>query len=158
MIRKLLIRCCVLVFAASLCMASADKTREDAPTAKHSSGRPLSKMPEIDKPVMFNTPKADAILTALQVFPADNPWNTDISKWPLHPNSKYIIASIGTDKPFRYNPDMSFILVPPGQKKVDVRLVGRSKQDKSLRCRYPWPADLGIPGGFARIVLGRRSN
>ncbi len=53
---------------------------------KHPSGRPLPKMPEINRPVMFNTPEADRILAALQVFPADNPWNTDVSKWPLHPN------------------------------------------------------------------------
>src|SRR5262245_55342436 len=144
MIHKLPVLCCVLIFAASLCMASADKTREDAPTAKHSSGRPLPKMPEIDKPVMFNTPKADEILAALQVFPADNPWNTDISKWPLHPNSKNIIASIGTDKPFRYNPDMGFILVPPGQKKVDVRIVGYP--DESDKGPFPVPDNMPIEG------------
>ncbi|HEY7156274.1 MAG TPA: hypothetical protein VH575_20070 [Gemmataceae bacterium] len=144
MIRKLLVLCCVPIFAASLSMASADKARENAPTAKHSSGRPLPKMPKIDKPVMFNTPKADEILAALQVFPADNPWNTDISKWPLHPNSKNIIASIGTDKPFRYNPDMSFILVPPGQKKVDVRLVGYP--DESDKGPFPVPNDMPLEG------------
>jgi hypothetical protein len=144
MIRKLLVLCCVLIVAASLCMASADKAREDAPTVKHSSGRPLPDMPKMDKPVMFNTPKADEILAALQVFPADNPWNTDISKWPLHPNSKKIIASIGTDKPFRYNPDMSFILVPPDQKKVDVRLVGYP--DESDKGPFPVPDDMPIEG------------
>src|SRR5262249_30877654 len=31
-------------------------------------------MPTITKPVMFDTPEADAILAALQVFPPDNPW------------------------------------------------------------------------------------
>jgi hypothetical protein len=84
---------------------------------RHSSGRPLPKMPEINRPILFNSPQADRILTALQVFPADNPWNTDVSKWPLHPNSKNIIASIGADKPFRYNTDMRFILVPPVKRK-----------------------------------------
>ena len=36
---------------------------------------------------MFDTPEADAILAALQVFPPDNPWNQDISALPLHPDS-----------------------------------------------------------------------
>jgi hypothetical protein len=41
-------------------------------------------MPAVTQPVMFNTPKADKILAALQVFPPDNPWNEDISKRPVH--------------------------------------------------------------------------
>jgi hypothetical protein len=46
---------------------------------KHSSGRNLPVMPLITKPVLFDTPEADRILEAMQVFPADNPWNQDIS-------------------------------------------------------------------------------
>src|SRR5438067_99925 len=51
-------------------------------------GRPRSRLPEITQPIWFNTPEADRILEALQVFPPDNPWNADISAWPLHPNSR----------------------------------------------------------------------
>ena len=36
-------------------------------------------------------------LSNLQVFPADNPWNTDISKEVSDPNSDNIIAGIGND-------------------------------------------------------------
>ena len=54
-----------------------------------------AKMPPITKPILFCTPQADAICSALEVFPADNPWNQVVSDWPLHPNSKNIIASIG---------------------------------------------------------------
>ena len=43
-------------------------------------------MPEITVPVMFNTPEADRILSSLQVYPPDNPWNEDISKRPVHRN------------------------------------------------------------------------
>jgi len=100
--------------------------------AKHSSGRPLPKMPEIKKPVMFDTPEADKILEALQVYPHDNPWNEDVSKWPLHANSRNIIDSIGATRPFRYNPDMAFILVPPDQKKIDLKIV-----------EYPGESDKG---------------
>lgn len=135
MLRKLRMLGIVLLGIASL-SALAD--------LKHSSGRPRPKMPAITRPVMFNTPEADRILAALQVFPADNPWNTDISKWPLHPNSKNIIASIGPGKPFRYNPDMSFILVPPNQKKIDVKIVGYP--DESDKGPFPVPDDMPIEG------------
>lgn len=91
-----------------------------------------AKMPQITKPILFDTPEADAILSALEVFPPDNPWNLVVSDWPLHPNSKNIVASIGAEKRFRYNPDMGFVLVPTDQKKVDVKIVG-----------YPGESDKG---------------
>ena len=72
---------------------------------------------------MFGTPQADRILEALQVFPPDNPWNQDVSKMPVHADSDRIIASIGADKPLGYNLDMGFILVPPDQKRVPVKLL-----------------------------------
>ena len=77
-------------------------------------------------------------LPALEVFPADNPWNLVVEDWPLHPNSKKIIASIGANKPLRYNPDMGFVLVPPDQKKVDVKL-GRATPTSRTRGRSRCP-------------------
>jgi hypothetical protein len=106
--------------------------------------RPRPAMPEIKQPVLFDTPEADRILEALQVFPPDNPWNQDVSGWPLHPNSDKIIASIGPNKPFRYNPDMSFVLVPPDQKKVDVKIVQYAGE--SDRGPFPVPDDMPIEG------------
>jgi hypothetical protein len=103
-----------------------------------------AKMPKIDKPVLFNTPEADAILAALEVFPPDNPWNLVVSDWPLHPNSKNIIASIGANKPMRYNADMGFVLVPPDQKKVDVKIVGYP--DESDKGPFPVPDNMPIEG------------
>ena len=73
--------------------------------------------PVIDRPVMFNTPEADQILTDQQIYPPDNPWNQDVSAWPVHPHSQEIIASIGADKPLRHNRDMGFVLVPPNQQR-----------------------------------------
>jgi hypothetical protein len=81
-----------------------------------------AKMAAITKPIMFDTLEADAILSAMEVFPPDNPWNLLVEEWPLHPNSKKIVASVGVDKPFRYNADMGFVLIPPNQKKADVKL------------------------------------
>lgn len=101
-------------------------------------------MPKIDKPIPFNTPEADAILAALEVFPEDNPWNLVVSDWPVHPKSKEIIASVGNDKPLRCNPDMGFVLVPPNQKKIDVKLV--AYPDESDKGPYPLPDNIPIEG------------
>ncbi len=123
---------------------------EEPVAAQESRGR-RPRMPVIDRPILFNTPEADRILENLQVFPPDNPWNEDVSRWPLHPNSRNIIASIGADKPFRYNPDMGFVLVPPTQKRVPVRLGEyNAESDKGP---YPVPDDMpieGWPAGYKR--------
>jgi hypothetical protein len=103
-----------------------------------------AKMPAVTSPVMFDTPEADAICSALEVFPPDNPWNQAIEDWPLHPNSKAIVASVGADKPMRYNPDMAFVLVPPDQKKVDVKL--GEFADESEPGPYPVPDVVPIEG------------
>jgi hypothetical protein len=80
-------------------------------------------MPAVTKPVMFDTPEADAILAALQVFPPDNPWNQDIASLPVHADSAAMIARIGADKPLEYNLDMGFIIVPANQRRVEVKLL-----------------------------------
>jgi hypothetical protein len=107
-------------------------------------------MPKIDKPISFDTPEADAILAALEVFPEDNPWNLVVTDWPLHPKSKDIVASIGANKPLRYNPDMGFVLVPPNQKKIDVKI---NYPDESDKGPFPLPDNVPIEGwpvGFTR--------
>src|SRR5439155_1461716 len=73
-------------------------------------------------PVLFDTPEADSILSAMQIFPGDNPWHEDISNRPVHPNSPAIIRSIGADTPLGYNLDMNFVLVPPDQPTMPVRV------------------------------------
>jgi hypothetical protein len=100
----------VLVAVATATLAAAAR-RERPP------------MPRISKPVMFNTPEADAILAAMQVFPPDNPWNQDISALPVAADSKVLVNSIGADKSLGYNLDMGFILVPPDQTLVRVKLL-----------------------------------
>jgi hypothetical protein len=102
------------------------------------------RMHRIVEPVMFNTPEADRILGSLQVFPGDNPWNEDISKRPVHPDSRRLVASIGTEKNLAYNLDMAFILVPAEQKKVDVRLTEYSEE--SDPGPYPVPDNAPIEG------------
>lgn len=101
-------------------------------------------MPAVTRPVLFDTPEADRVLAALQVFPADNPWNTDVSRWPVRPNSKDVIAAIGSDKPLRCNTDMGFVLVPPGQRRLPVRVLDYA--DESDKGPFPVPDNLPIEG------------
>jgi len=104
----------------------------------------MKKAPALEKPVMFNTPEADKIVGAMQIFPPDNPWNEDVSKLPVHPNSKKVVATIGPDKKFAYNSDMSYILVPPTQKKIDVKIL--AYPDESDPGPFPLPDEAPIEG------------
>jgi hypothetical protein len=62
----------------------------------------------------------------------------------LHPNSRNLIASIGVEKPLRYNPDMAFVLVPRDQPRVPVTITGYPGE--SDPGPYPVPANLPIEG------------
>jgi len=45
--------------------------------------------------LLFGAQPVTASIMGQQVFPPDNPWNTDISRFPTDPNSDTLIASIG---------------------------------------------------------------
>jgi len=92
-------------------------------------------LPKITKPVMWDTPEADKILAAMQIFPPDNAWNQDISQLAVHKDSAALIASIGPDKPLEYNLDMNFVIVPPDFPKLDVKLVDYPNESDP----GPWP-------------------
>jgi hypothetical protein len=120
--------------------AEQERARRGATT----NGRKASPIPEIVRPVMFNTPEADRILSSLQVFPPDSPWNEDVSKRPVDHNSKNLIASVGAEKSLAYNLDMGFILVPPNQKRVPIRVT--EYPDESDPGPFPVPDGAPIEG------------
>jgi hypothetical protein len=99
---------------------------------------------DLAAPLSFDTPEADRILEKLRILPADHPINADVSAWPVHPDSAKIVASVGADKPLRYNADMGFVLVPQDQKKVDVRIL--AYPEESDKGPYPVPDDVPIEG------------
>jgi hypothetical protein len=87
------------------------------------------------------------------VFPADNPWNTDISDYPVHPNSDNYVASIGVGT--NMHPDFGtvwdgapigipFVEVSEDQPGVDVEF---DYADESDPGPYPIPPDAPIEGG-----------
>jgi hypothetical protein len=92
-------------------------------------------------------------LSDFQVFPPDNPWNTDISKYPVHPKSDVWIKSIGEDGPL--HPDFGTIWnnAPSG---IPYTVVGKTQPevpitfeyaDESDPGPYPIPDDAPIEGG-----------
>ena len=127
--------------AAFLAIAAAVSTWANAADAP-SPGE--SRAPAMTRPVDFDTPEADAILSKLQVFPPEHPFNQSIEQWPRHPKSKEIVASIGVDKPLRGNTDMGFILVPPDQPRVEVKVV--EYPDESDPGPFPVPGNVPIEG------------
>lgn len=144
---------------AGFCLSAAS-AGESSPKEKrvNHEGRVLPRMPKIEKPVMFNTPEADAILSAMQIFPKNNPWNEDISKLPVHLNSVNLIKGMKHRNPLKlgYNLDMCFVLVPPGQPKVKVKLV--SYPGESDKGPYPVPGNAPIEGwpGLLRMYPLRK--
>ena len=100
-----------------LCIASAVRPGVAAPDP-----------PAITEPTLFDTPAADRILEHLQIFPPDNPWHEDIRSRPVAPDSDAIIGSIGREGALGFNLDMNFVLVPPTQPRVPVRITHYPQQ------------------------------
>jgi hypothetical protein len=144
MSRPILWLCALCAGLMAACSADPSAAPPAPPGPDRAERLRTTRMPAIDQPVMFDTPEADAILAALEVFPPDNPWNTPVEDWPLHPDSKAMVASIGADKPLRYNPDMAFVLVPPNQAKVEVRVTQYT--DESDKGPFPVPDMMPIEG------------
>ena len=69
--------------AAAIAAVGGTWLANDAPGSqpeKRSPQQPAPAAPAITGPILFDTPEADAILAALEVFPPDNPWNQVVSE------------------------------------------------------------------------------
>ncbi len=94
-----------------------------------------------------------ASLGGARPFPDADPWNQDISRAPVDPNSSLLIKSIGLDKPlhadfgtiYEGRPlGIPYMIVPGTQPRVPVRF---SYADESDPGPYPIPPDAPIEGG-----------
>ena len=90
----------------------------------------------------------------IQFFPANNPWNVDVSNFPVHPNSNNFVNSIGRAKSF--HPDFGtiyngapwgipFVIVPGSQPQTNVRV--RDYPDESDFGIAPIPPNAPVEGG-----------
>jgi hypothetical protein len=128
-------------------------------------GRILGPAPVVTAPILFNTPAADAVVSAMQIMPRDNPWNEDISRRPLLPNSDAMIAQIKSDlgtrqtlQPFY---EMNYVLVPDNQPRVTIPFLDypdESDLDGGTypAGSYPIPANQPIetwPRGTGNLTL-----
>jgi hypothetical protein len=94
-----------------------------------------------------------ASLGGKRPFPDDDPWNQDVSRLPVDPNSNALVRGIGLDKPLHpcfgttYNgaPNgIPYIVVPGTQPRVPVRFEYAGESDPGP---YPIPPDAPIEGG-----------
>jgi hypothetical protein len=98
-------------------------------------------------------PCGPPVIGGCQIFPADNPWNQDISAAPVHANSAAYITSIGQSgngflhADFGSNPDygIPFIIVPQSQPGVPVNFTDYG--DESDPGPYPIPLNAPIEPG-----------
>ena len=97
-------------------------------------GRILGTVPEVTNAILFNTAQADAIISALQIFPRDHAWNEDISRRPVLANSAAMLhlittnlATGGTGRTnLRAFQEMNFVLVPDNQPRLPMTLPKRT--------------------------------
>ncbi|MCX5677123.1 MAG: hypothetical protein NTX87_19210 [Planctomycetota bacterium] len=109
------------------------------------AAQPADKAPPGASPVGLGP---GASLGGKRLFPADNPWNRDISADPADPNSDRLVASIGTDAPL--HPDwgtkygIPYVVAPGNQPRVPVTFQYADESDPGP---YPVPPDAPIEGG-----------
>jgi hypothetical protein len=153
------------LFALSLgfCLVLASLGRAER---INQEGRILGPAPVVTTPTLFNTAAADAIVSAMQIMPRDNPWNEDISRRPLLANSDAMIAQITSDlsanrrtlRPFY---EMNYVLVPDNQPRITVPFFNypdESDLDGGTfpNGRYPFPTNLPVetwPRGTGSLTL-----
>ncbi|HLJ56164.1 MAG TPA: hypothetical protein VKT77_14080 [Chthonomonadaceae bacterium] len=96
-----------------------------------------------------------ASLNGRQVFPSNNPWNRDVSRLPVDPQSAELVASIGADRPL--HPDFGTFyeghpmgipyIVISGEQARRKTPVTFEYADESDPGPYPIPPDAPIEGG-----------
>lgn len=104
-----------IIFAAFLFFifrASAERINQE--------GRILGAPPVVTNSILFDTNNADAVVSAMQIFPVTNPWNECVSNRPVMANSDAMIAQINSNvgSSHRYLElfqEMNFVLVPDTQ-------------------------------------------
>jgi hypothetical protein len=106
------------------------------------------------KPTADELPEGPNVsLGGRRLLPDDSPWNQDISRSPVDPNSEKILARIGVDKPLRaqFGPEwegapigIPYVVVGANQEKVPVEFTYADESDAGP---YPVPAGAPIEGG-----------
>jgi len=119
-------------------------------------GRILGILPVVTNAILFDTSNADAVVSAMQIFPVSNAWNERVFFLPVLTNSDAMIAQIMSNLSASRQTliafqEMNFVLVPDNQALQPIDffdypdesdLNGRTYPDGL----YPIPTNLPIEG------------
>lgn len=105
----------------------------------------------------IQTTGTSPMIAGCPIFPPDNPWNTDISNYPVHPNSQNFIQSILNGRQYLH-PDFGgngeygipFTVVDSTTPKVNIIA---SEDEQTDPGPYPIPDNITIEGGGDRHIL-----
>lgn len=137
--------------------ATATPTKTATPGTASATATPTSTPRPATATPTATTPAGSVSLPVIggcQVFPADNPWNQDISNAPVHPNSaQYMsrMAALGGNQKlhadFGSNPTygIPFVVVPENQQMVPITFTAYG--DESDPGPYPVPLNAPVEGG-----------
>ncbi|HYD35096.1 MAG TPA: dockerin type I domain-containing protein [Vitreimonas sp.] len=147
-----------LLFLGQDCVAAPTPSPAASPSPSISPQPSPSASPS-PTPIPSPSPSATPIsgapsINGCQIFPANNPWNTDISSYPVHANSASYIASIGANE--ELHPDFGgatwgetygipFITVTNSQALTPINFTAYG--DESDPGPYPIPLTAPIEGG-----------
>jgi hypothetical protein len=147
MMKKLVVTV-LLVWLAAAPSAVAERINQE--------GRILGLLPAVTNAILFNTTNADAVVSAMQIFPVTNPWNECISNRPVLSNSDAMIAQIISDlsagrRTLIAFQEMNFVLAPDTQPLVSFEFVDYPDDSDLNGGTYPYglypiPTNMPIEG------------
>ena len=131
-----------------------------APTSATPPG-PMSSVPVTPPAPSVPVPTGSSgapVIAGCQIFPSNNPWNEDISKLPLNPNSDAYIASIGLTGHLHpdlgQDPTYGIPMTIVGSAQAMVPITFDAYGDESDPGPYPIPADARVEsGGDAHVLV-----
>jgi hypothetical protein len=106
-------------------------------------GRILGPLPVVTNAILFDTNRADAVVSNMQIFPVTNPWNECISNRPVLSNSTAMIAQIVMDLHTNravLTPEfeMNYVLVPDNQPLVPIQFLTYPEDSDLNGGTYPF--------------------
>ena len=146
--KRLVVPAFVWLLYTSLLYAANERSNQE--------GRILGLLPAVTNAILFNTTNADAVVSAMQIFPVTNPWNECISNRPVLANSDAMIAQIMSDlsasrRTLIAFQEMNFVLVPDNQPLVSFDFVDYPDDSDLNGGTYPYglypiPTNMPIEG------------
>jgi len=134
-------------------------------------GRILGPLPAVTNAILFNTTNADAVVSAMQIFPVTNPWNECVSNRPALVNSDAMIAQIVSDlgssrAVLTPEFEMNFVLVPDNQPRKQIAFFNYADESDldggtGTNGLYPIPTNLPVetwPAGTTDTLLQWQTN